>query len=271
MGLSPAQVRSVAQLEHVIFEDLEVLTLPELALQQFIATQDQTTASRQMVLCMAASLARSSKAPWCKALVRAAEVEQLSLREPEVDLVGQSLLGTIDRTRLILGTKEGMFEQGVELGVTSTTLADQFEASGAAVYFLAQRQPKRLLGVFALKRQFSPVVRDVFTYYEAVHVHTHLLTTEKTKVANALANEIGAVTLRSELSAAEIRGLVQKITQSSKGTLVVSSITQGVQLSFLGTAPYKVKLSRVDDVHTLHQHLSSILTKTKKRFFWFKP
>lgn len=153
----------------------------------YLATQDQTEASRLKVLQIAASMASYGSSPYFLAVKEAAVLQELAVREVEIDATdSHRILGRLDRTWYVFGDRGGMETEGITLGVTSQTLAQQLEAQGKAVYYLAQRQPKRLLGVVACRSEISEDAVRAVESLRSLRLKTELVSSHSERMLEAV-------------------------------------------------------------------------------------
>lgn len=195
------ELQNVASLKQLIIPSALMFYRGQPAVRQFFAVEDQTLATKQRVLQVAGSLARSSTLPVMKAIVRTAEESDLPLREIDGDAIGEAgVVGKLDRTWFVLGDTATMADESIELGVTIQTLAHQFELDGKFTIFLAQKQPKRLLGIFACEYELEPGVTEAIQTLRTMGVELVLLTGAKTSIAKGLGMRLSLSLIHSELS-----------------------------------------------------------------------
>lgn len=168
--------------------------------RQFFAVQDQTLATKQRVLQLAGSLATGSAHPMLRAIALAANESGEALREVEADAISEvGVTAKLDRTWFVLGDEACMQQEQIELGVTIQTLTQQFELDGKYTIFLAQKQPKRLLGIFACEYQVNPDLAPSIAELQHQGLSVVLLTETKTRIARGVANQVGISLIHSEL------------------------------------------------------------------------
>ncbi len=206
---------SLAGLKQVVIPSSLVFYQGKPIVRQYFAVQDQTIATKQQVLFLAASMVQKGQHSILQSLLHAAKESGIVTREADMDTVEEmGSIGRLDRTMYVLGDEKMMAQQEIELGVTVQTLAHQFELDGKYTLFLAQRHPKRLLAIFACEYELKPGCADVITELRQLGVESILLTGVKTRIAKGLGNRLSVSLIHSELSEQEkdrvVSGLVHQ-------------------------------------------------------------
>mgnify|MGYP001355666699 CR=1 FL=1 len=215
---SPGQVSALANVDQLVFPSVSLCYHPVPVLAQFLAVQDQTRATKQRVLSVAASIAAAHPYGIFSSLTKAAEEFEEPLRELEVDQISElGLTGKLDRTWFILGNAFCMQQEQIELGVAIYAIAQKFEAEGKTVLFLAQRQPKRVLGIFALGYTPTPDSAAALEMLQDMGVEVLFLTSMQTNVAKVMSHELDVPVIQAELSLQEKRHVVHALL-STKAT-----------------------------------------------------
>lgn len=191
--------------------------------RQFFAVQDQTPTTKQRVLQLAGSLASASKEPMLQTVAKAAQEMGEPLREVETDFISEmGVIGKLDRTWYILGDEACMQQEQIELGVTIQMLAQQFELDGKYTLFLAQKHPKRLLGIFACEYQIDPTIADVSAQLQTQGLEIILLTTAKTRIARGVASKVGISLIHSELTEQDKHRVMLALAKQQPETAILS-------------------------------------------------
>lgn len=216
------QMLQLANLKQIIVPSVLGFYTGEPSVRQYFAVADQTLATKQWVLQVAASLARSHKKGVLGAVVRAAHEADLPLREIDSDEVGEDgIIGKLDRTWYVLGDTSIMALENIELGVTIQTLAHQFELDGKYTLFLAQKQPKRLLGIFACEYNLRPDAVEAVRELQGAGITLVLLTSSKTSLAKGLGNQLNLSLIHSELVGPEKERVLRSLVLQQPATAVL--------------------------------------------------
>lgn len=271
-----AVLKAVLGIRRVIFTSSQLLCQSESVLINTYPVQDQTEGSRQRVLQAAASLAATGEAPAVvSGITTAARQIGLPIREVEVDATaGLGVIGKLDRSWYLLGDAFSLQAEGVELGMATATLAQQIEAEGKYPLFLAMQGPKRLLAVFACRRQFAPHVPTILQRLHHAHVTSTVLTRESPIIAGAFYRELQGIT---PVSITSERERIQKIRQYEKeGAAVVTLGEDGSWPAVLHVpiatpnAMTEITLPSLEALPECLEVAHSLAERVRRRFFWCK-
>ena len=256
----------LAKAEQIIITDPSLLfSGPQVS--QVFAVQDQTFAAKQEVLQVAGSLSIPVVEPFFQAIVRLAEESNLPLREIDTDRISfRGVTGKLDKTWYVLGDETSMRSQDVEVGIASQTLAAQLESQGKTVIFLAQKQPKRLLAIFACQNLILSEVQKDIQAIQEINISFTVLTDLKPAQAEALRIELGGVNVLAgltEKNKEEYIGHQPKPIVVSHDLLLNPPLTVGYQN---GTGDMRV--GSLQELIVEIKRARIIIAKASKRFFW---
>lgn len=246
--------------------------------RQFFAVQDQTPTTKQRVLQLAGSLAAASKEPMLHTVAKAAREMGEPLREVETDFISElGVIGKLDRTLYMLGDEACMQQEQIELGVTIQMLAQQFELDGKYTLFLAQKHPKRLLGIFACEYQIDPTIADVSANLQSMGLEIILLTEAKTRIARGVASKVGISLIHSELTDQDKHRVMVALAKQQSGTAVLSdeSMQLPATLSSIAFSKKEIPhaLATVPNFAALPlviETAQATIKQTQRRLFWCK-
>lgn len=281
--VTEAQLLKLAEAKQIIFHGESVFLHGISLVQQYFAVQDQTFATKQNILQLAASLAEQQDNPLFGAIVKAAKELGLTLREIDVDQISDlGITGKLDRTWYILGDDQCMELEQIELGVTIKTLAYQFEQEGKYTFFIAQKQPKRLLGIFAVAQPISENSPEVLLGLRAHGLEMTLITDLKQNMARGLGKQLGINAVHGGLNNQEQLQLTKSLVQAQPNTVIVTnkSDCQALQTRFpeavviiLNKRKGDSEGYRLNSLEALCMVLESaerIIERVQKYFFWIK-
>lgn len=257
-------VKELAALKQLVVPSALTFYTGQPNVRQFFAVQDQTLSTKQHVLQVAGSLAGSSPSPVLKAVVRAAQEAGLPLREVDGDTLGEAgVVAKLDRTWYVLGDTDTMAAESIELGVTIQTLSHQFELDGKYTIFLAQKQPKRLLGIFACEYELQPGVTEAVQALRAQGVELVLLTGARTSIAKGLGLRLSLSLIHSELSSADKERVLTSLVAQQPASAVLGGRCGGKRVRRIvlgkGEASDTV-LAAVPDI----AQLATLITEARK-------
>lgn len=267
---------AVAQLKQLIFTSTETFYTGGPQIKQFFAVEDQTKGTRESVLSRAGSLAAASGHPMLGVVSQYAQSENLPIREIEADAVGRcGVTGKLDRTWLVFGDQEAMEMEQIEIGVSAHTIAQQFEKAGEYVLYLAQRQPKRLLGIFACAFPLLPAASKIAEGLRGLGLELVLLSSARSVHLNAVNQELGLTQVMGDLKFSSKQEQIHQLVQAQPASGVVVLPGQSFQ------SPIKLVHSPVPtdddlwftDLAALGELITAaqnVANRTRRRFFWAK-
>lgn len=247
---------------------------PEVA--EIYPTEDQTLNSKHKILLIAASLAQVQKTGKYQALVRATQQEGLALREAEIDEKGEAgVIGKIDRTWYLLGDESLIQSQGFEVGIAVQTLSRKLEQSGMEVLYLAQRNPKRLLGVASVNHRVSLEAKELMKLTQEMGIEVVLLSSIKNAVLKGISARAGIGLIHSELSMLEKKAVASSLMNEQTAIISRANFRKEYQkLGMLVVLGQKEKdLIWAMDYMALvkaAQKAQEIIKTARKKYFWSK-
>jgi hypothetical protein len=270
-----ADVQRIARIKQLVIPSALMFYSGQPSVRQFFAVEDQTLSTKQRVLQIAGSLARSSTLPVIKSIVRTAEESELPLREIDVDAVGEAgIVGKLDRTWFVLGDTACMTSENIELGVTIQTLAHQFELDGKFTIFLAQKQPKRLLGIFACEYELESGVLEGMQNLQNLGVEPVLLTAAKTSIARGLGTRLSLSLIHSELSKTDKERILASLFVQQPETVILGAKCGGSRVPHIVVGKGEARagvLAMIPDIGhlaTLIAQARTLVDESQRSMLW---
>jgi len=171
---------------------------------------------REPLLRFSASLERSSEHPLAKAIVAAADDEQIRLDETE-DFqyhVGGGVSGRVQSYRLAFGNARLMEQLGVPLNRDALKQADDLRAHGATVTLLAV--DGHVAGVFAISDRIKADTRQAIADLKAAGLHLVMLTGDHATTANSVARELAIDDVHADMSPTDKAAVVQALRKQGR-------------------------------------------------------
>jgi cation transport ATPase len=276
---SLAELKKLAELKQVIFPTSLLFYTGAPIVRQFFAVQDQTLATKQHVLQIARGLVEHSTHPILQAIAQAGEEAGLAPREIETDEIADiGVVGKLDRTWYVLGDESTMATEQIELGVTIQTLAHQFEIDGKYTIFLAQKQPKRLLGIFACEYEIKDGVAEAIQELRVAGVESVLLTSVKTRIARGLGNRLSISLIHSEINDRDKQRIANSLINQQPDSAFVEpanaqifSVSRTLRVAVGEGGDEKgICIPTLPDLITIIVESRRILEKARRTLFWSK-
>lgn len=266
---TPEQFLQLAGISQVVLPSLQLFYTGEAVVRQYFAVQDQMLATKERVLHLAASLAQHSGQPLLLALPRALQEQGLQSREVEVDVLSNvGVIGKLDRTWYILGDATCMQQEQMEIGLSVMALAQQMEAEGMYVLFLAQKQPKRLLGIFACSYPLLSESAEIMMHWYEAQLTPRLYTSAPEKIARGIASSIGIAECSIFPTLQAKHQALKKSVQES-GVAVIGGVPGAPCVLHLGKEK-GIWVQELQDVPACIQQARERVAALRKTAFWAK-
>ena len=250
-------------LRQIVFPTSHLFYAGAPVLRQFFAVEDQTEVTKNHVLQLAASLAAETGESLFQPIARAAREMQQPVREIEVDHIAETgVLGKLDRTWYILGDESCLQQEQQELGMAVARMVRQFESEGMYTLFLAQKQPKRLLGIFACQFPIRPEAPNEVTALHELGLEVVILTETRTAIARSLGRQLGVTLVHSELKSSEKAKVLQSLMMQQPATAIIEQsmdVLGGITLSVNGRL-----VLQANDLQTMVLALSASAELTRR-------
>ncbi len=268
--------KALLRLQQVVILGCEAYEDAPPLLRRLVATEDQTIATRDKVLQLAASMAHQSHSLVLSALVRSAQEFSLQLRELELDqLPGGAYITKMDRAWYLLGMPDQLMAADFDTGVSVRTLIDQMLSDGSQVYVLAQRQPKRILAIFSLARSYGSASLGLSEVLDQHGIRQVLLCQERHRTVEVAAETLRIALWRSELSTHEQQAVAAKLHEEVQGdSAVLRAMRKGsgsARALQLLRADATLVVPTMGALAPLITEAHLLARRTKRRYFWFKP
>jgi Cd2+/Zn2+-exporting ATPase/Cu+-exporting ATPase len=205
-------IESLARADVLLVDKTGTLTLGRPAITDVIPLK---AVSERHVLELAASAEKYSEHPLARAVVAAAQERGVALQEPR-DFVAIPGLGVRAR---VYGTSIAVGSRRMAAGSDSLLLAEELEAQGKTLLFVAQED--ELIGILAAADTVRPEVPGALATVRTLGLHhIELLTGDNERVAAALATQLG-VTYRANLLPEDKIAIVRQYQRQGKTVVMV--------------------------------------------------
>lgn len=176
------------------------------------------------LLCLVASLERSSEHPLAEAIVRAASDRAITLREPSDfnSQLGKGVTGKVDGHALLVGNSRFMAERGVDTRALDAK-AEAFRGDGATAIFAAV--DGALAGIFAIADPVKATTAEAVRALKADGVRLVMLTGDNRTTALAIARKLGIDEVEAEAPPGDKAKVVEKLRRDGR---VVAMAGDGV-------------------------------------------
>ncbi len=206
-------IEALREVDTLVLDKTGTLTEGKPSLAEIVCLDDL---SREQVLVLAAALEKPSEHPLARAILAAAEDEDIDVPDAAdfQTTTGQGVRGTVDGKPVALGNARLMHAQDVELANDSKARARELRASGATVMFLAV--DGRLQALLAVSDRIKG---DAAVAIRALHqsgLNLLMLTGDNETTARAVADQLGIDEVRAEVSPADKAGAVKALRSEGR-------------------------------------------------------
>jgi Cu+-exporting ATPase len=203
---------------------------------------------RTALLAASAAIQRGSEHPLARAVLAAAQAEQVQARQASSvqAVAGRGLAATVEGSELRLGSTRFMQELGVELGALQAR-AEALQAGGRTVSWLADvSAAPRLLGLLAFGDRIKDSARDAVAALHAAGVRTVLVTGDNRGSADAVGRALGIDRVEAEVLPEHKAALIAELKQ---GGATVAMVGDGLNdAPALAAADVGIAMSTGTDV-----------------------
>ncbi|MDP2966905.1 MAG: heavy metal translocating P-type ATPase [bacterium] len=177
------------------------------------------------ILQKAASVESGSEHPLGKAIVRAAKEKGIEISEPKnfKAIFGKGVKAEINGKNILVGRKELMEENGLDVSSVQGTVS-QLQEEGKTAMFVAEE--RKLLGVIAVADTLKEETKTAIEQLHKMGFRTIMLTGDNQKTANAIAKKVGVDEVIAEVLPDEKVEVIKKLQKG--GEIKVAMVGDGI-------------------------------------------
>jgi Cu+-exporting ATPase len=191
-------LEALARVDTAVVDKTGTLTLGKPAVTQISNLQSHI--SKDQVLALGAALEQYSEHPLAGAVMAEAKARGLALDGAHdfEAIPGKGVVAQVNGDVACLGTRSLLDERGVQIGMNEAQLANELEAQGQTVLWLAR--DSTALGLIAVADVIRPEVPAAIAELERLGIkRIVLLTGDNERTANAVAAQLGITEVRANL------------------------------------------------------------------------
>ncbi len=207
----------------LVMDKTGTITRGEPALTDLVVV-DPAAGSREDILALAAAAEKNSEHPLARAVVKQAEKEGLQLPEPQhfAAVPGHGVDAWVNDTRLLLGTRRLMKENGIEWR-DHENIIDKLERAGKTVIiFSAGGKVRALLAVADTVKEHAA---EAIGQIRKMGIEVWMLTGDNRRTAEAIAAQVGIDHVLAEVLPEDKAREVEKLQAQGK---VVGMVGDGI-------------------------------------------
>ncbi len=208
----------VHKLDTVVFDKTGTLTIGMPQVTECISLGDITS---NELLQIAASVESASNHPLAKAIITAAQQQDLSLLET-ADFhteLGQGMSATVAGKSVCLGNQEWLTNQKVVISQHHDSKAQFLAQSGKTIIYLAIADI--LQGLIAIEDSLRPDATQTIKQLQTLGLSITLLTGDRSEVAQAIAKKLNIAQVFSEVKPGDKAGVIRTLQQQEKTVAMI--------------------------------------------------
>ncbi|MGH8925598.1 MAG: heavy metal translocating P-type ATPase [Acidimicrobiia bacterium] len=218
----PEVLERSRRIETIIFDKTGTLTAGRMRL---VEARPAAGIDEQTLLTMAAGVEAGSEHPVGRAVVDAARQRGLDL--PDVTgfeaIPGRGVAGTVDGTRVVVGGRKFLADEGMAVSDALDQTAERLEAEGNTVFFPGWDGEAR--GVLAVADTLKEGAIDVIRRLHDSGIQVAMITGDNRRTAQAIADQVGIDRVLAEVLPAD---KVEEVRRLQEGGRVVAMVGDGV-------------------------------------------
>ncbi len=216
-------LEQVEKLAVVVFDKTGTLTAGKLEITDCLALNGF---SSPQLLQLSASLARYSNHPLAKAILKSAEQQQLELL-PLTNIheqTGLGMSGEFEQEQIIIGNQEWLDRQQIEISASDSAQVKHLITSDQNILYVAKQ--KQLIGLLGLSDRLRPEAAATIAKLHDKGIQTILLSGDRQKVAEQVAEQLGIEKVFAEVKPAEKAAMIESLQQQN--SQIVAMIGDGI-------------------------------------------
>ncbi|MEM8675948.1 MAG: heavy metal translocating P-type ATPase [Cyanobacteria bacterium P01_G01_bin.67] len=236
-------LEKVHQLDTVVFDKTGTLTLGQPKVTECLALTDITT---QKLLQIAASIESGSNHPLARAIITAAQSQNLELLETSnfQTALGRGMSATVAGEKAYLGNQEWLTSQGITISEHHDLKAQFMAQSGRTIIYLAISGS--LQGLIIVEDSLRPDAVATVRKLQDLGLDVVLLTGDRSEVAEKIAQKLNITEIFSEVKPEEKAQVIQSLQQQDQ---IVAMVGDGINdAPALAQADVAISLQGATDV-----------------------
>ncbi len=217
-------LETLSKVSHFVFDKTGTLTEGKMSVAELrVAPRD----SAEQVHARAAAVERYSEHSVARAIVNAAEEQQLHYRDLPVQEfrteAGLGVTGIVEGKTILLGNVAWLTRQGVTLNNELQNQAHEFEAQAMSCVHYAQEG--KHIGVFALADQLRSDAQQLVNELRSSGIAMTLLSGDRKPVVEAIARQLGGMEVIAEVMPQDKDQVIQRLQKTGA---VVAMVGDGI-------------------------------------------
>lgn len=201
-------LEAACKITTVVFDKTGTLTVGKPTVTKIITVGNL---DQNDLLCLAASLEKTSEHPLAESIVFAAETQKIKLNPVDsfVAVPGHGITGAIRSQKYYLGNRKLIAEKAkLDVG-TVTKQLNELETQGNTVMILANET--QILGLVAVADTVKPSAQEAVSKLKQLGLSVYMITGDNKQTATAIAKQVGIDNILAEVLPADKAAEVKKL------------------------------------------------------------
>ncbi len=176
------------------------------------------------VLAIAATAEKGSEHPLGEAIVKAAQEKQVDISTAEDfrSIAGQGIEATVNGSRILLGTRRLMEDNGIEISVFEKDM-EKLEAEGKTAMIVAKDE--QVIGIVAVADTLKENSREAVQKLRKMGIEVVMITGDNRRTAEAIAKEAGIERVLAEVLPEDKASGIKKLQEEGR---IVAMVGDGI-------------------------------------------
>ena len=224
-----AVLEYLSAIDHFVFDKTGTLTQGKMQVKQIISNNDD-----DRLLQLVAEVEQFSEHSIARAIVQEAQNRNLNLNTDNVtdfqNQPGQGVRAKVDQQILTIGTSNWLIDNGINSNELFDKHTHELEAKGISCIHIAIDNEQQ--GVIAIADHLRKDAKQLITQLRDANIKMTLLSGDRQAVAEAIANELGGMTVIAEVLPGEKDQVIKQLqTRGEKVAMVGDGINDAPALT----------------------------------------
>ncbi len=215
-------LEAAKKIDTVVFDKTGTLSKgkPEVTDLIVVETAQSAVSTASEILKIAASLEQGSEHPLADAIVRHAQVKNVTLSSVEgfKAIPGHGVEGTIDGNKYVLGNRKLMTKEKIDVQSIESKM-QALEGQGKTAMILSNAQ--EILGIVAVADTLKETSREAVMELRNMHIDVLMISGDNERTARAIGAQLGIDHVLAEVLPEDKAKEVQKLQRSGKHVAMV--------------------------------------------------
>jgi len=218
-----AVLETLSSISHFVFDKTGTLTEGKMRLVETHIIDGATSEFERVLLTQVAAIEQRSEHPIARAIVTEAALQNISLSDQYIKDIqyrsGHGIVGMVNEQKIFIGQLQWLETEGVE---ADPNLMQQSEAlEGKAITPIHIAIDGKHVALMGISDSLRTDAREMIDGLKRDQITTTLLSGDRKKVANAVAKQLGGMTVIAEVRPEEKHQMIKQLQQQGEQVAMV--------------------------------------------------